>query len=188
MERHGGSQRTGSGMYLSQPHRFLRFNPHPRDDIVSPVADPVACSSRAAVFASQPPPPRRVVHWVGARLALWLYQQRYGLIFTRRPKRLILLRHGESVGNVDKAVYQTIPDHRSVGTRRSYGGGDLHPALPPSLFAPTPLLSGAAAGGLRCNTATPQTGPIKHKAWYFFRFLKIKTPFSLSNRSSQSFY
>jgi len=131
-------------------------------------------------FASHPPPTphsvRRVVHWAGARLALWLYQQRYGLIFTRRPKRLILLRHGESVGNVDKAVYQTIPDHRSVGTRRSYGEGiSIRPfprpcsLTPPSAsVAPTPLFSGAAAGGLRCNTATPQTGPIKHKAWYFF--------------------
>jgi broad specificity phosphatase PhoE len=70
----------------------------------------------------------RVVHWAGARLALWLYQQRYGLIFTRRPKRLILLRHGESVGNVDKAVYQTIPDHRlglsAVGQEQALKAGD----------------------------------------------------------------
>jgi len=70
----------------------------------------------------------RVVHWVGARLALWLYQQRYGLIFTRRPKRLILLRHGESVGNVDKAVYETVADNRlglsAVGQEQALKAGD----------------------------------------------------------------
>ncbi|MCE5166293.1 hypothetical protein HAX54_016983, partial [Datura stramonium] len=30
----------------------------------------------------------------------------------RWPKRIILVRHGESEGNVDKNVYATVPDHR----------------------------------------------------------------------------
>mmetsp|Transcript_14853 Transcript_14853/g.25148 ORF Transcript_14853/g.25148 Transcript_14853/m.25148 type:complete len:343 (+) Transcript_14853:138-1166(+) len=32
--------------------------------------------------------------------------------FSNRPKRIILVRHGESEGNVDEAVYQRTPDHR----------------------------------------------------------------------------
>lgn len=28
-----------------------------------------------------------------------------------RPRRIILVRHGESVGNVDRAIYDTIPDY-----------------------------------------------------------------------------
>ena len=29
-----------------------------------------------------------------------------------KPKRIILVRHGQSEGNVDKSVYKTIPDHQ----------------------------------------------------------------------------
>jgi hypothetical protein len=28
-----------------------------------------------------------------------------------KPKRILLARHGESVGNVDKTVYATVPDY-----------------------------------------------------------------------------
>ena len=28
-----------------------------------------------------------------------------------RPKRIVLVRHGESQGNVDDAIYETVPDH-----------------------------------------------------------------------------
>ena len=30
---------------------------------------------------------------------------------THRPRRIILIRHGESQGNVDDAIYETVPDH-----------------------------------------------------------------------------
>ena len=30
---------------------------------------------------------------------------------TNRPRRIILVRHGESQGNVDDAIYETVPDH-----------------------------------------------------------------------------
>lgn len=30
---------------------------------------------------------------------------------THRPRRIILVRHGESQGNVDDAIYETVPDH-----------------------------------------------------------------------------
>jgi len=29
-----------------------------------------------------------------------------------RPKRIILIRHGESEGNADKKVFETIPDYQ----------------------------------------------------------------------------
>lgn len=32
-------------------------------------------------------------------------------IRSRRPKRIILMRHAESEGNVDKEIYTSIPDH-----------------------------------------------------------------------------
>lgn len=30
---------------------------------------------------------------------------------TNRPRRIILVRHGESQGNIDDAIYETVPDH-----------------------------------------------------------------------------
>jgi broad specificity phosphatase PhoE len=30
---------------------------------------------------------------------------------THRPRRIILIRHGESQGNIDDAIYETVPDH-----------------------------------------------------------------------------
>eukprot|EP00667_Euglena_gracilis_P005953 EG_transcript_5998 len=54
----------------------------------------------------------RAVHWVGARVAMWMYEQRISLLVERRPRRIILLRHGESIGNLDKDVYETVPDNR----------------------------------------------------------------------------
>ena len=30
---------------------------------------------------------------------------------TNRPRRIVLVRHGESQGNVDDAIYETVPDH-----------------------------------------------------------------------------
>mmetsp|Transcript_21803 Transcript_21803/g.88803 ORF Transcript_21803/g.88803 Transcript_21803/m.88803 type:complete len:334 (+) Transcript_21803:82-1083(+) len=37
-----------------------------------------------------------------------------------RPKRIILVRHGQSIGNVDKEVYKTIPDNKLSLTTRGY--------------------------------------------------------------------
>jgi len=37
-----------------------------------------------------------------------------------RPKRIILIRHGQSIGNVDKNVYQSIPDNKLSLTTRGY--------------------------------------------------------------------
>ncbi|XP_059274739.1 phosphoglycerate mutase-like protein AT74 [Lycium ferocissimum] len=36
----------------------------------------------------------------------------------RMPKRIILVRHGESEGNVDKNVYTTVPDHKVQLTKK----------------------------------------------------------------------
>merc|ERR1719488_430584 len=37
-----------------------------------------------------------------------------------KPKRLILVRHGESQGNVDKSIYATTPDHALHLTERGW--------------------------------------------------------------------
>lgn len=37
---------------------------------------------------------------------------------TNRPKRLVLVRHGESQGNVDDAIYERVPDHALTLTTR----------------------------------------------------------------------
>ena len=37
-----------------------------------------------------------------------------------KPKRIILVRHGQSEGNVDKLVYTSIPDHRVKLTKKGH--------------------------------------------------------------------
>ncbi|KAJ8906896.1 hypothetical protein NDN08_003380 [Rhodosorus marinus] len=37
-----------------------------------------------------------------------------------RPKRIVLVRHGQSIGNVDKNVYKSIPDNKLSLTTRGY--------------------------------------------------------------------
>jgi broad specificity phosphatase PhoE len=32
------------------------------------------------------------------------------LIIKNKPKRIILIRTGESIGNIDKTIYETVPD------------------------------------------------------------------------------
>ena len=41
-------------------------------------------------------------------------------IMKMRPSRIILVRHGESVGNVDKSIYNTIPDYALQLTDRGH--------------------------------------------------------------------
>jgi broad specificity phosphatase PhoE len=41
-----------------------------------------------------------------------------GLI--HRPKRIVLVRHGESVANLDKTVYERTPDHDVPMTPRGH--------------------------------------------------------------------
>ena len=53
---------------------------------------------------------------------------------TNRPRRIILVRHGESQGNVDDAIYETVPDHAltltSEGTRAGDRGGPATARIP----------------------------------------------------------
>ena len=35
-----------------------------------------------------------------------------------KPKRIILVRHGESLGNIDKSIYSKLPDHRLPLTQK----------------------------------------------------------------------
>lgn len=69
----------------------------------------------------------RAVHWVAAHLGMWLFLRRVELIVHRRPQRIILLRHGESMGNIDKGLYETIADNRiplsEVGKQQAIKAG-----------------------------------------------------------------
>uniref|UniRef100_A0A7S3Z2Q6 Phosphoglycerate mutase (2,3-diphosphoglycerate-dependent) n=1 Tax=Lotharella globosa TaxID=91324 RepID=A0A7S3Z2Q6_9EUKA len=49
--------------------------------------------------------------WAGY-LGLFLARQASYLRKVNRPKRIILIRHGESEGNVDKSLYSRIPDNK----------------------------------------------------------------------------
>ena len=37
-----------------------------------------------------------------------------------RPRRIVLVRHGESTGNVDDSVYEREPDHALALTERGW--------------------------------------------------------------------
>ena len=56
-----------------------------------------------------------LLYWLDARLERW--RKRH------RPKRIILVRHGESVGNVDPSVYVTTPDSQISLTERGFAQG-----------------------------------------------------------------
>eukprot|EP00667_Euglena_gracilis_P016025 EG_transcript_16712 len=43
-------------------------------------------------------------------LALYMEQQKMKLVKEMRPKRIIIMRHAESEGNVNQALFETIPD------------------------------------------------------------------------------
>jgi len=45
------------------------------------------------------------------RIALFVECKRYRVICARRPKRIIIMRHGESEGNLDLSLFARIPDH-----------------------------------------------------------------------------
>ena len=47
------------------------------------------------------------------------------------PKRIILVRHGESMGNVDETIYSRVPDPQIRLTDRGREQVRLHPPLRP---------------------------------------------------------
>ena len=55
-----------------------------------------------------------------AALLLWLHRRRQQVAPLLKPKRLILVRHGESQGNVDQNVYASVPDHALHLTERGW--------------------------------------------------------------------
>ena len=53
---------------------------------------------------------------------------------TNRPRRIVLVRHGESQGNVDDSIYETVPDHALTsdpqGGRAGDRGGEATSRIP----------------------------------------------------------
>ena len=56
-----------------------------------------------------------LLSWLERKLDSW--RKRY------RPKRIILVRHGQSVGNIDSTLYGTIPDSQISLTERGFAQG-----------------------------------------------------------------
>ena len=52
---------------------------------------------------------------------------------TARPKRIVLVRHGESQGNVDDTIYETVPDHALSLTPQGDRAGERHRAPAPRI-------------------------------------------------------
>jgi len=48
----------------------------------------------------------RILLWLGGELE----KEKHDMEIARRPERIILIRHGESQGNVNKSVYAKVPD------------------------------------------------------------------------------
>ena len=62
------------------------------------------------------------------QLCAYIHYRTTRLKISRRPRRIILIRHGQSVGNDDKSVYAHIPDNRipltQLGMQQAEDGGD----------------------------------------------------------------
>ena len=58
--------------------------------------------------------------WLEDKLYLQLAKRRYDEQLAKRPRRIILVRHGQSQGNVDDKVYATVPDSQIALTERGF--------------------------------------------------------------------
>ena len=56
--------------------------------------------------------------WLEDKLYFQLAKRRYDEQLAKRPRRIILVRHGQSQGNVDDKVYATVPDSQIALTER----------------------------------------------------------------------
>ena len=76
--------------------------------------------AHAVALGVLPPPPPAdfaapLVGWLDERLQMWRQRD--------RPKRIILLRHGESEGNTDRNAYSRTPDSQISLTERGFAQG-----------------------------------------------------------------
>jgi len=76
--------------------------------------------AHAVALGMLPPPPPAdfaapLVGWLDERLQMWRQRD--------RPKRIILLRHGESEGNTDRNAYSRTPDSQISLTERGFAQG-----------------------------------------------------------------
>ena len=47
-----------------------------------------------------------------------LSEHNQNYIYRKRPKRIFLIRHGESIGNINRHSYEKIPDNRIFLTEK----------------------------------------------------------------------
>ena len=60
------------------------------------------------------------LRWVENKIYFQLAKRRWEEQLEKRPKRIILVRHGQSEGNVDDKVYATVPDSQIALTERGF--------------------------------------------------------------------
>jgi broad specificity phosphatase PhoE len=58
--------------------------------------------------------------WVENKIYFQLAKRRWDEQLAKRPRRIILVRHGQSQGNVDDKVYATVPDSQIALTERGF--------------------------------------------------------------------
>ena len=63
--------------------------------------------------------------WLEDKLYFQLAKRRYDEQLAKRPRRIILVRHGQSQGNVDDKVYATVPDSQIALTERGFAQGSV---------------------------------------------------------------
>src|SRR5688572_6545354 len=52
------------------------------------------------------------------RIAAWLVRQQRLVLKRHLPRRIYIIRHGESIGNVDEKAYAKVPDNKIELTER----------------------------------------------------------------------
>ena len=74
-------------------------------------------SHRARVAAA---PQLGLLDWAEDKIYYRLAKRRWDEQLARRPSRIILVRHGQSEGNVDDTIYSTVPDSQIALTERGF--------------------------------------------------------------------
>ena len=58
--------------------------------------------------------------WAEDKMYFQLAKRRWDEQLAKRPSRIILVRHGQSEGNVDDKIYSTVPDSQIALTERGF--------------------------------------------------------------------
>mmetsp|Transcript_34082 Transcript_34082/g.108811 ORF Transcript_34082/g.108811 Transcript_34082/m.108811 type:complete len:404 (+) Transcript_34082:130-1341(+) len=99
------------------------LRPMPGLSFGSSTLRPLAAAAAPPRRRLRSPPPQLLdpLDWLADQLELRLRARREGKL--RRPKRIILVRHGQSEGNVNRTAYQSTPDSQIALTEVGWAQG-----------------------------------------------------------------